>query len=124
MIRWNFHSETEIEKNKIKLELIKIDVLKEIPKARVSADQFCRVHDLAIDFCEDIPPLSPAAVEKIVHIFEKHGAQAKVSSIHVNGWFGDYNKLTTTFQFLKNEFNLSEEDALKKCVFVSFKFWM
>src|SRR5262249_37335430 len=27
---------------------------------------------------------------------EAHGAQAKVSSIHVNGWFGDYDKLTTS----------------------------
>ena len=29
-------------------------------------------------------------------IFERHGAHAKVSSIHVNGWFGDYDKLTTS----------------------------
>ena len=50
--------------------------------------------------------------------FKRHGAQAKVSSIHVNGWFGDYNKLSTTFRFLKNEFGLDEATALKKCIFV------
>ena len=52
--------------------------------------------DLAIDFCEDVPPLPRADIERIVAIFERHGAHAKVSSIHVNGWFGDYDKLTTS----------------------------
>ena len=51
--------------------------------------------DLAIDFCEDVPALPHDDVVRIVKIFERHGAHAKVSSIHVNGWFGDYDKLTS-----------------------------
>jgi hypothetical protein len=43
-----------------------------------------------------VAPLARSDVERIVAIFEKHGASAKVSSIHVNGWFGAYDKLTTT----------------------------
>jgi 3-deoxy-D-manno-octulosonate 8-phosphate phosphatase KdsC-like HAD superfamily phosphatase len=84
----------------------------------ISSDQFCRLMDLAVDFCEDVSPLSESDVTKIVQIFEKHGAHAKVSSIHVNGWYGDYDKLSTSFKFLKNEFGLSEEDILNKCIFV------
>ena len=64
-----------------------------VPGAAVSADQFCRATDLAIDFCEDVPPLPPAAIDRIVAELERAGATAKVSSIHVNGWFGDYDKL-------------------------------
>lgn len=118
MQRWFFSDEKTIKQNKLKLSAIEEEVLAKVKGCALASDQFCRLMDLAVDFCEDVPALSQNDVQKIVHIFEKHGAQAKVSSIHVNGWFGDYNKLTTTFQFLKNEFTLNEEDALKKCIFV------
>ena len=62
----------------------------------IASDQPYRLADLAVDFCEDVPPLPRADIERIVAIFERHGAHAKVSSIHVNGWFGDYDKLTTS----------------------------
>jgi hypothetical protein len=66
----------------------------------VASDQNYRETDLAIDFCEDVPTLSKSAVKQIVDIFEQAGAIAKVSSIHVNGWFGDYDKLAMTRIFL------------------------
>jgi HAD superfamily hydrolase (TIGR01484 family) len=118
MQRWFFTDEQTIAQNKIKLAKIEKEVLLKVKGSALASDQFCRMMDLAIDFCEDVPALPTNEVQKIVQIFEEHGAQAKVSSIHVNGWFGDYNKLTTTFKFLKKEFNLSEQDALSKCIFV------
>ncbi len=60
-----------------------------------------READLAIDYCEDVPPLDPEAVKKICEIFKSHGATCKVSSIHVNGWFGKYDKLGMAKQFIK-----------------------
>ena len=69
--------------------------------------------DLAIDFCEDVPALPDGEVKKIVKIFEDAGAQAKISSIHVNGWFGDYDKVTMSLKMLSKEFGVSEEDAKK-----------
>lgn len=104
--------------NRNKLDVIQSEILEAIPGTAVASDQFCRLMDLAIDFCEDVQPLEKAAVSKIVEIFKKHGAQAKVSSIHVNGWFGSYDKLTTTFQFLKDQFQITETEALNKCIFV------
>jgi HAD superfamily hydrolase (TIGR01484 family) len=118
MNRWFFADEKIIKENKLKLAVIEKEVLSEVKGAAVSSDQFCRLMDLAIDFCEDVPPLSDNDISKIVRIFEKHGAKAKVSSIHVNGWFGDYDKLSTTFLFLKNEYGLSESDILNKSVFI------
>ncbi|TIW33541.1 MAG: HAD family hydrolase, partial [Mesorhizobium sp.] len=35
----------------------------------------------------------------IKQIFEEAGAVAKISSIHVNGWFGRYDKLSMTRRF-------------------------
>lgn len=118
MHRWLFTDDETIKKNRSKLMKIEKSVLSEVKGSAVASDQFCRLMDLAIDFCEDVPPLQAQDIARIVEIFKQHGAQAKVSSIHVNGWFGDYDKLSTTFQFLKNEFNLSEADALQKCAFI------
>lgn len=77
-----------------KLEQIRDEVLAEVPGCKVAADQAYREYDLAIDFCEEVEPLDDAAVDRIVAVFERHGARAKVSSIHVNGWFGDHDKLS------------------------------
>jgi HAD superfamily hydrolase (TIGR01484 family) len=101
-----------------KLMLIKDEILKNIPGTEVASDQFCRQIDLAIDFCEDVPPLAKTEVKKIVDIFSSHGAQAKVSSIHVNGWFGEHNKLSTSLHFLKNVLNLNDSQILSQCAFV------
>lgn len=68
-------------------------ILKEVPGVAVASDQSHRVYDLAIDFCEEVnPPLSLREAEKIKALFEEMGAVAKVSSIHVNGWWGNFSK--------------------------------
>ncbi len=76
-------------------------VLAEVPGARVAQDQPYRLFDLAIDFREEPPDLGLDAAERIRAVFERFGARAKVSSIHVNGWFGDYDKLSMTRLFLR-----------------------
>jgi HAD superfamily hydrolase (TIGR01484 family) len=103
--------------NRKKLQLLQQDILKLVPGAAVASDQFCRLMDLAIDFCEDVPALPKSEVQKIVQLFNDAGAEAKVSSIHVNGWFGKYDKLTTTLKMLATEFNVSPADAKKNCAF-------
>jgi len=87
-----------------RLEELKAEILAEVPGCAVSADQAFREADLAIDFCEDVPRLPPEKADRIVQIFEAAGAQAKVSSIHVNGWFGAYDKLTMTRRLFQDVF--------------------
>jgi len=118
MHRWNFAEPATQAQNRKKLDLIAQEINSKIPLAAISADQFCRVYDLAIDFCEDIPRLSNEDIKGIVQIFHNHGAHAKVSSIHVNGWFGNFNKVTTAELFLKNEFHLTPEQILEHCAYV------
>ena len=107
MERCYFKTAEQREADRSRLEALKAKILAEVPGCAVSADQAYREADLAIDFCEDVPRLSPQAVERIVQIFEAAGAQAKVSSIHVNGWFGAYDKLTMTRRLFQDAF---EED--------------
>ena len=81
------------------LAQLRTRVLAEVPDSAVAADQAYRETDLAIDFCEDVPALPRTAIDRIKAIFEEEGAVAKISSIHVNGWFGDYDKLTMAQRF-------------------------
>lgn len=117
MIREFFFDEQTQQSNRKKLNLIQKQVLSEVPGCDIASDQFCRLMDLAIDFCEDVPALSQMAVDQIVGIFHQHGAQAKVSSIHVNGWFGDYNKLSMSLRYLEKEHGISADQARKVCAF-------
>ena len=105
-------SDAERADGRRRLEAVRTDVLREVPRAGIASDQPYRLADLAIDFCEDVPPLPRAEVERIVAIFERHGAQAKISSIHVNGWFGRYDKLTTSKTMMAELFGVDlERDA-------------
>ena len=110
MIRVYMKSADERAADRQKLDIIQTEVLFKVEGSAVASDQAYREADLAIDFCEDVAPLAPADITRIVEIFEAHGATAKVSSIHVNGWFGGYDKLTTSLTMLATEFGI---DAVK-----------
>ena len=86
--------------NRKRLDAIATDILAAVPGAAISANQFTREVDLAFDFCEDVPTLSEIDVARIVEHFEAAGATTKISSIHVNGWFSDHDKLTMAQRFL------------------------
>lgn len=120
MNRYFTQSEETRNENQKKLKVIETEILNEIPGCAVASDQFCRMMDLAIDFCEDVPALSKEEVQNIVSIFHKYGATAKVSSIHVNGWFGNYDKLTMTKSLCENvfSFSINESKANEECAFI------
>jgi len=92
-------------------------VLREVPGCALASDQFCRLYDIAIDFCEDVPPLPEAAVRRIVALMEEAGMTAKVSSIHVNGWFGDYDKLSMARLLCRERFGFELESERERCIF-------
>ncbi|MBT7044565.1 MAG: HAD-IIB family hydrolase, partial [Gammaproteobacteria bacterium] len=94
MIRYYVDSVSVRESNRQRLKSLGEKILETVKGCAISADQLYREADLAIDFCEDVPPLSQADVSRIVDLFEQQGASAKISSIHVNGWFGRYDKLS------------------------------
>ena len=100
-----------------RLAAIAAAILREVPGCAIASDQHYRETDLAIDFCEDVAPLPRAAVDRIVALMEGAGLTAKVSSIHVNGWFGDYDKLTMTRTLLAEAFALDLDAARDTIVF-------
>ena len=96
MKRRFWKTENERAADRTKLGQLRKQILATVEGCAVASDQSYREADLAIDFCEDVPALPKSSVEQIVSLFEKAGAVAKVSSIHVNGWFGNYDKLAMT----------------------------
>jgi HAD superfamily hydrolase (TIGR01484 family) len=93
MRREFLEDEATRRRNRARLDAVARDVVVEVPGCAIAADQPYRELDLAVDFAEDVDPLDEAAIDAIVAVFQRHGAHAKVSNIHVNGWFGDYDKL-------------------------------
>lgn len=118
MTRRYFKTEKQRKKDWNKLVKIKQEILEQIPGCRVSADQAYREADLAMDFCEDVTPLSIKDIDQIVNCFNKAGAQAKISSIHVNGWFGSYDKLLMTQLFFKEVFKTNLDKIKEQIVFI------
>ena len=92
-------------------------VLSAVPGACISADQAYRETDLAIDFCEDVTPLDEQAVAQIVAILKEGGATVKVSSIHVNAWFGDYDKLTMARRFARDVLGFDIDATEQRFIF-------
>ncbi|MGE0151356.1 MAG: HAD-IIB family hydrolase [Reyranellaceae bacterium] len=110
-------SEAERAEGRRRLESVRERIRREVPGAGIASDQPYRVADLAIDFREDVPALPRAAVDRIVALFEAAGATAKVSSIHVNGWFGAYDKLGMTKLALRELFGIDAEAERERIVF-------
>jgi HAD superfamily hydrolase (TIGR01484 family) len=75
-----------------------------VPGCALASDQPYREADLAVDYCEDVPRLPLEAAERIAALMREAGLSAKISSIHVNGWFGEYDKLATTKRLFAETF--------------------
>ena len=100
-----------------RLDNIAARILTEVPGCAISVDQTFRDTDLAIDIAEDVPELDEPSVLRIKEIFEEEGAVAKVSSIHVNGWYGTYSKLTMSRRFAIERLMLDVDSRKENFVF-------
>ncbi len=118
MSRWYWKTAPQRRDDRARLARLEAQILAAVPGAAVAADQAYREADLAIDYCEDVAPLGDAAVARIVALFGAAGAQAKVSSIHVNGWFGDYDKLAMSRRLLSERFGVEPQAEREQVLFV------
>jgi HAD superfamily hydrolase (TIGR01484 family) len=100
MVRRFAQDPTTRAANRARLDALAGRILAAVPGTALASDQPYRDLDLAIDFCEDVPELDAASVDAIVAQFTAAGARSKVSSIHVNGWYGDFDKLTGVGRFV------------------------
>ena len=85
--------EAERECNFGRLQACAAAVLREIPGAQLARDSAGRLTDIAVDHSE-FAQLDAPGIAQVVALMRRHGLNATVSSIHVNGWIGHHTKWT------------------------------
>src|ERR1700687_5324324 len=118
MTRRFWLSDGEREAARRRLDRLRATIPAAGPGARIAADQPYRIADLAIDYREGAGPLSPEVVDRIVRLMREAGATAKVSSIHVNGWFGAWDKLAMTRQLFAEVYGIDLDRERRSVVFI------
>lgn len=113
-----FATPDERRANRAKLDVLRDKILASVPGTGIASDQLYREADLAIDVCEDVEPLPRSEVDRVLALFAEAGAVAKLSSIHVNGWFGQYDKLSMTRRFAQEVLGFDLEAEKRRAVFV------
>jgi len=101
-----------------RLDAIATKILHTVPGSALASDQAYRETDLAIDYCEDVAPLPLESAERIAALMREAGLTARVSSIHVNGWFGDYDKLAMTRCLFQERFAMDLDKANREIAYV------
>lgn len=101
-----------------RLEEARRRVLEAVPEAAIAADQPFRLYDLAIDFAEDVGPLGDEQIDRICRVLDEVGLNYKISSIHVNAWAGDYDKVGCMKMLLARDAAVPTEQALEESVFI------
>ena len=92
-------------------------ILREVPGAVLARDSAGRVTDIAIDHSE-FTHLSPQGIASVVEVMRQEGMTATVSSIHINGWFGEHSKWSGAQWMLRRLFGRDLEQELAHWVYV------
>lgn len=78
--------------NYTRMQQVLTRIEREVPGAQRSTDSPGRETDIAIDHSE-FTHLPPERIAQVVQLMRSEGMHATVSSIHINAWYGDHNKL-------------------------------
>jgi HAD superfamily hydrolase (TIGR01484 family) len=105
------------ERNARRLRQVAARVLAEMPGAALARDSAGRVTDIAIDHSE-FAHLDDAAISHVVSLMHSEGMTATVSSIHVNGWFGDHSKLSGAHWMLRRLYGRALDAERERWVYV------
>ena len=92
-------------------------VLREVPGATLARDSAGRVTDIAVDHAE-FSRLDDAQIERVVALMRAEGLQATVSSIHVNGWIGEHDKLSGARWIVRRLYGRDLDAELQRWVYV------
>jgi HAD superfamily hydrolase (TIGR01484 family) len=103
--------------NALRLKAVAARVLREVPGTVMAQDSAGRQTDIAIDHSE-FTTLPPAAIAQAVAIMHNEGMHATVSSIHINAWFGEHNKLSAAHWMLRRLFGRELHNEMTRWVYV------
>ena len=90
---------------------------RDIPGARRSQDSDERETDIAIDHSE-FTQLPQSAIDAVVRLMQSEGMTATVSSIHINGWYGEHDKLAGARWIVRELWGRELDAELDRWVYV------
>jgi HAD superfamily hydrolase (TIGR01484 family) len=103
--------------NLARMARIAKQVLAQVPNAVLSRDHAGRETDLAFDY-KEFEDLPPETVQAILAILRQAGMQTTVSSIHIHGCFGYFDKWTGAQWIVRELFQRDLAYELDQWVFV------
>lgn len=87
-----YQQSTEVRTaDRLRMDAIAAQVCAEVPGVELSRDSAGRETDLAFDYAE-FAQHPPETVQHVLALLQSHGMQTTVSSIHIHGCFGNFNK--------------------------------
>ncbi len=104
-------------RNHARMQQIGQRILREVDGAVLAHDSPGRETDMAIDHSE-FTRLPTAAITQVVATMRSEGMNATVSSIHINGWFGDHNKLVGARWMVQHLFGHALDDEMDQWLYV------
>jgi HAD superfamily hydrolase (TIGR01484 family) len=105
------------ERNFGRMQAVLARVEAEIPGARRATDSAGRECDIAIDHSEFVR-LDDAQIAAVVALMRSEGMHATVSSIHVNGWYGDHHKLAGARWIVRELWGRTLDDEMQRWAYV------
>ena len=103
--------------NAAAMEAVAAQVLREVPDARRTDDAGGRETDLAFDYAEH-HHMTPEGVAQVLAVLERAGMRTTVSSIHIHGCFGDFNKWQGAQWIVRKRYGRELAQELDRWVFV------
>ena len=104
-------------RNYARMQEVGKQVLHDVPGTRLAQDSAGRETDMAIDHSE-FTHLPPDKITQVVAIMQAEGMTATVSSIHINGWFGEHNKLVGARWAVRELFNRDLDIEMDRWAYV------
>ena len=104
--------------NALKREKASQDALNTVPEARLALDNIGRLYDVAFDLVEEGAPLSEQSILQIKKVLKKHGLRIFQSSVHINAFFGHFDKASMVSRYIQEELQLPLDDQISRMVYV------
>lgn len=103
---------------KQKLAHLKNQLQVKFPSITFASDQFSREHDIAAVINEHGETLSSEQMELLLAWARSEGAYAAISNIHINIWFGEYNKAQTVIELFNELYSICNYELCRRSFYI------
>lgn len=103
--------------NFAKMQTVLEQIEATVPGAARATDSAGRECDIAVDHSE-FTNMPQAQIDQCMALMKAAGMNATVSSIHINGWFGEHNKLEGARWIVRELFDIDLDATLGQWVYI------